>query len=127
MLLILTIVCQVSLSERSRTELHSLLDKLRTAVTGELLLLLYMTGLPSGDGVKHSWRFGLSPQSHVITVVVDLQCDVEDNVMCHPVLQGELNNPKNGDSAHKHLKQQVQKNVTHLNHILLQEAEMDQV
>ncbi|XP_034438180.1 tRNA:m(4)X modification enzyme TRM13 homolog [Hippoglossus hippoglossus] len=60
---------QVSLSERSRTELHSLLDKLRTAVT-------------------------------------DLQCNVEDNVMCHPVLQGELNNPKNGDSAHKHLKQQ---------------------
>ncbi|XP_053287199.1 tRNA:m(4)X modification enzyme TRM13 homolog [Pleuronectes platessa] len=60
---------QVSLSGRSRTELHSLLDKLRTAAS-------------------------------------DLQCDVEDGVMCHPALQGELNNPKNGDSAHKHLKQQ---------------------
>ncbi|XP_062251342.1 tRNA:m(4)X modification enzyme TRM13 homolog isoform X2 [Platichthys flesus] len=60
---------QVSLSELSRTELRSLLDKLRTAVT-------------------------------------DLQCNVEDSVMSHPALQGELNNPKNGDSAHKHLKQQ---------------------
>ncbi|XP_060934097.1 tRNA:m(4)X modification enzyme TRM13 homolog [Limanda limanda] len=60
---------QVSLSDRSRTELHSLLDKLRTAVA-------------------------------------DLQCNMEDGVMCHPALQGELNNPKNGDSAHKHLKQQ---------------------
>ncbi|KAM6938532.1 tRNA:m(4)X modification enzyme TRM13 homolog isoform 1-T1 [Lycodopsis pacificus] len=60
---------QVSLSERSRTELQSLLDKLKTAVTG-------------------------------------LRCDVEDSVLSHPVLQEELNNPKNGDSAHKHLKQQ---------------------
>ncbi|XP_040039257.2 tRNA:m(4)X modification enzyme TRM13 homolog [Gasterosteus aculeatus] len=60
---------QVSLSERSRAELQSLLDKLKSAVTG-------------------------------------LQCDVEDSVLSHPVLQEELNNPKNGDSAHKHLKQQ---------------------
>ncbi|XP_033477797.1 tRNA:m(4)X modification enzyme TRM13 homolog [Epinephelus lanceolatus] len=60
---------QVSLSERSRTELQSLMDKLKTAVTG-------------------------------------LQCDVEDSVLSHPVLQEELNNPKNGDFAHKHLKQQ---------------------
>uniref|UniRef100_A0A671TZB6 tRNA:m(4)X modification enzyme TRM13 n=1 Tax=Sparus aurata TaxID=8175 RepID=A0A671TZB6_SPAAU len=60
---------QVSLSEHSRAQLESLLDKLKTAVTG-------------------------------------LQCDVEDRVLSHPALQEELNNPKNGDSAHKHLKQQ---------------------
>ncbi|XP_034386050.1 tRNA:m(4)X modification enzyme TRM13 homolog isoform X2 [Cyclopterus lumpus] len=60
---------QVSLSERSRAELHSLLDKLNTAVTG-------------------------------------LQWDVDNSVLSHPILQEELNNPKNGDSAHKHLKQQ---------------------
>uniref|UniRef100_A0A3Q3W1U4 tRNA:m(4)X modification enzyme TRM13 n=1 Tax=Mola mola TaxID=94237 RepID=A0A3Q3W1U4_MOLML len=36
----------------------------------------------------------------------DLQCDVEDSVLSHSVIQDELNNPKNGDSAHKHLKQQ---------------------
>ncbi|XP_022620592.1 tRNA:m(4)X modification enzyme TRM13 homolog [Seriola dumerili] len=62
-------VQQVSLCERSRTELESLLDKLRTAVRG-------------------------------------LQCDPEDSILSHPVLQEELSNPKNGDSAHKHLKQQ---------------------
>ncbi|XP_040897234.1 tRNA:m(4)X modification enzyme TRM13 homolog [Toxotes jaculatrix] len=62
-------VQQVSLSEQSRTEVESLLDKLRTAVRG-------------------------------------LQCDVEDSVLSHPVLQEELSNPKNGSSAHKHLKQQ---------------------
>nr|XP_046247695.1 tRNA:m(4)X modification enzyme TRM13 homolog isoform X2 [Scatophagus argus] len=61
---------QVSLSERSRTQLESLLDKLKSAVKG-------------------------------------LQFDMEDGVLSHPVLQEELNNPKNGDSAHKHLKQQV--------------------
>lgn len=32
---------------------------------------------------------------------------MEDQLLSHPVLQGELDNPKNGDSAHKHLKQQV--------------------
>lgn len=60
---------QVSLSERSRSQLESLLDKLKTAVT-------------------------------------DLQCDVEDRVLSHAVVQEELDNPKNGDSALKHLKQQ---------------------
>ncbi|XP_035801298.1 tRNA:m(4)X modification enzyme TRM13 homolog isoform X2 [Amphiprion ocellaris] len=60
---------QVSLSERSRSEMESLLDKLKTAVEG-------------------------------------LQCDLEDRVLSHLVLHDELNNPKNGDSAHKHLKQQ---------------------
>ncbi|TMS01570.1 tRNA:m(4)X modification enzyme TRM13-like protein [Larimichthys crocea] len=38
--------------------------------------------------------------------VTGLPCDVEDSVLSHPVLQEELHNPKNGDSAHKHLKQQ---------------------
>lgn len=48
-------------------------------------------------------------------VVLGLQCNVEDRVLSHPALQEELNNPKNGDSAHKHLKQQVHKNSwTHL-------------
>lgn len=32
---------------------------------------------------------------------------MEDSFLSHPVLQDELNNQKNGDSAHKHLKQQV--------------------
>ncbi|KAF0041554.1 hypothetical protein F2P81_005086 [Scophthalmus maximus] len=59
----------VSLCERSRAELQSLLDKLRTA-----------TG--------------------------DLHCDVDDRVLSHPVVEEELNNPQNGGSAHKHLKQQ---------------------
>ncbi|KAG7218875.1 hypothetical protein INR49_019461 [Caranx melampygus] len=59
----------VSLCERSRKELESLLDKLKTAVRG-------------------------------------LQRDVEDRVLSHPVLQDQLSSPKNGESAHKHLKQQ---------------------
>uniref|UniRef100_A0A3P8UKQ9 tRNA:m(4)X modification enzyme TRM13 n=1 Tax=Cynoglossus semilaevis TaxID=244447 RepID=A0A3P8UKQ9_CYNSE len=54
---------------QDRTELQSLVDQLKAAVTG-------------------------------------LDCNVEDGVLSHPVLQVELSNPKNGDSAHKHLKQQ---------------------
>ncbi|KAI4792593.1 hypothetical protein KUCAC02_033291, partial [Chaenocephalus aceratus] len=60
---------QVSLCDLSRTQLQSLLDKLKTAATG-------------------------------------LQCDIEDGFLSHPVVQEELDDPKNGDSAHKHLKQQ---------------------
>ncbi|KAF6718742.1 tRNA:m(4)X modification enzyme TRM13-like [Oryzias melastigma] len=60
----------VSLSERSWSELELLLEKLKKASEG-------------------------------------LQCEVEDNFLDHPALQEELANPKNGDSAHKHLKQQV--------------------
>ncbi|XP_026179030.1 tRNA:m(4)X modification enzyme TRM13 homolog isoform X2 [Mastacembelus armatus] len=60
---------QVSLCERSRTELDAVLAKLKTAIRG-------------------------------------LQCDMEDRVLSHHILQEELNNPSNGDSAHKHLKQQ---------------------
>uniref|UniRef100_A0A672ZW59 tRNA:m(4)X modification enzyme TRM13 n=2 Tax=Sphaeramia orbicularis TaxID=375764 RepID=A0A672ZW59_9TELE len=59
----------VCLSNHSRTELMSLLDKLKTAVQG-------------------------------------LQCDLDESVLSHSVLQEELDNPKNGDSAHKHLKQE---------------------
>ncbi|XP_028258973.1 tRNA:m(4)X modification enzyme TRM13 homolog [Parambassis ranga] len=40
------------------------------------------------------------------TATKGLDIDVEDHILSHPVLQDELNNPKNGDSAHKHLKQQ---------------------
>lgn len=41
---------------------------------------------------------------------------MEDSVLSHPVLQDELNNPNNGDSAHKHLKQQVHiETSTHMN------------
>lgn len=32
---------------------------------------------------------------------------MEDQLLAHPALLDELHNPKNGDSAHKHLKQQV--------------------
>ncbi|KAM7012278.1 tRNA:m(4)X modification enzyme TRM13 homolog [Tautogolabrus adspersus] len=60
---------QVSLGELSRSQLESLVEKLKAGVKG-------------------------------------LQFDLEDSVLSHPVVQEELNNPKNGDSAHKHLKQQ---------------------
>ncbi|KAM9365578.1 tRNA:m(4)X modification enzyme TRM13 homolog [Pholidichthys leucotaenia] len=60
---------QVSLSEHSRSELESLVAKLKMAVKG-------------------------------------LQCGIEDHILSHRVLQGALDDPKNGDSAHKHLKQQ---------------------
>uniref|UniRef100_A0A3Q2ZT32 tRNA:m(4)X modification enzyme TRM13 n=1 Tax=Kryptolebias marmoratus TaxID=37003 RepID=A0A3Q2ZT32_KRYMA len=36
-----------------------------------------------------------------------LSWDMEDKILSHFVLNDELTNPKNGDSAHKHLKQQV--------------------
>lgn len=32
---------------------------------------------------------------------------MDERLLSHPVLQEELHNPKNGDSAHKHLRQQV--------------------
>ncbi|KAF7654741.1 hypothetical protein LDENG_00065640 [Lucifuga dentata] len=38
--------------------------------------------------------------------VKGLRCELKLNVASHPILQEELNNPKNGDSASKHLKQQ---------------------
>ncbi|XP_054644478.1 tRNA:m(4)X modification enzyme TRM13 homolog [Dunckerocampus dactyliophorus] len=60
---------QVSLCERTKTQLQHLLDKLKTATKG-------------------------------------LNCELEEHFLSHPVFQEELNNPKNGDSAHKHLKQQ---------------------
>ncbi|CAG5860866.1 unnamed protein product [Menidia menidia] len=60
---------QLSLCERSRSELESLVAKLKTAVEG-------------------------------------LQFDVDDGVLSHAVLQEQLSDPKNGDSAHKHLRQQ---------------------
>ncbi|CAJ1059527.1 tRNA:m(4)X modification enzyme TRM13 homolog [Xyrichtys novacula] len=60
---------QVSLCELGRSQLESLVDKLKAGVKG-------------------------------------LQFDVEESVLSHPVVQEELKNPKNGDSAHKHLKQQ---------------------
>ncbi|XP_072295277.1 tRNA:m(4)X modification enzyme TRM13 homolog [Eucyclogobius newberryi] len=61
---------QVSLSERSRTELFCLLDKLTAACKG-------------------------------------LQCELEEKVLSHVALQEALENPKNGESAHKHLRQQA--------------------
>lgn len=36
---------------------------------------------------------------------------MEDKVLSHAVLQDQLSSPKNGESAHKHLKQQVQKHL----------------
>ncbi|MEQ2309238.1 hypothetical protein AMECASPLE_036550, partial [Ameca splendens] len=45
------------------------------------------------------------------TAVEGLQGDVEDRTLSHPILQEELLNPMNGDSAHKHLKQQVRTNT----------------
>lgn len=37
---------------------------------------------------------------------------MEDRTLSHPVLQEELSDPKNGGSAHKHLKQQVRTDTT---------------
>ena len=41
-----------------------------------------------------------------------LDCTLKDQIMSHPVLHDALNDPKNGDSAAKHLKQQVCLNHT---------------
>lgn len=49
--------------------------------------------------------------SFVFFVAAGLQSDVEERTLSHPILQEELVNPKNGDSAHKHLKQQVRTNT----------------
>ncbi|KAK7889132.1 hypothetical protein WMY93_024692 [Mugilogobius chulae] len=61
---------EVSLCERSQSELLSLLDKLKAACKG-------------------------------------LQTELEEQVLTHSALQEELDNPKNGESAHKHLRQQA--------------------
>uniref|UniRef100_A0A1A7WEF0 tRNA:m(4)X modification enzyme TRM13 n=2 Tax=Iconisemion striatum TaxID=60296 RepID=A0A1A7WEF0_9TELE len=39
--------------------------------------------------------------------VEGLNSEVEDRILSHPVLQDQLISPKNGESAHKHLKQQA--------------------
>lgn len=57
--------------------------------------LIHLYGTPGASGAEF------------LFVVVGLQCDVEERILSHSVLHDELNNPKNGDSAHKHLKQQV--------------------
>lgn len=62
--------------------------------------LIHMDGTPGASGADF------------LFVVVGLQCDVEECILSHSVLQDELNNPKNGDSAHKHLKQQVTQKKT---------------
>lgn len=36
-----------------------------------------------------------------------LNCTLKDQIMSHPALHDALNDPKNGDSAAKHLKQQA--------------------
>lgn len=36
---------------------------------------------------------------------------MEEEVLSHPALQGELDDPRNGGSAHKHLEQQVREEV----------------
>uniref|UniRef100_A0A3B4AIA2 tRNA:m(4)X modification enzyme TRM13 n=1 Tax=Periophthalmus magnuspinnatus TaxID=409849 RepID=A0A3B4AIA2_9GOBI len=36
-----------------------------------------------------------------------LQCELEEKVLSHAALQEELDNPKNGESAYKHLRQQA--------------------
>ncbi|CAN9500834.1 unnamed protein product [Ophioblennius macclurei] len=59
----------LSKSLSDRTDLDSLIDKLKAATEG-------------------------------------LSNCLDERVLSHPVLQGELSNPKNGDSAHKHLRQQ---------------------
>ncbi|TKS75266.1 tRNA:m(4)X modification enzyme TRM13 -like protein [Collichthys lucidus] len=103
---------QVSLSEHSRTQLEALLDKLKAAVTGEFTcgVQLWCSAVEFTCGVQ-LWCSAVvftcgDAGGDDVIVVVGLPCDVEDSVLSHPVLQEELHNPKNGDSAHKHLKQQ---------------------
>ncbi|XP_041790906.1 tRNA:m(4)X modification enzyme TRM13 homolog [Chelmon rostratus] len=55
---------------------------------------------------EYSWTHLESLLVKLKAAVTGLQCEVEDSVLSHPVLQEELDNPNNGDSAHKHLKQQ---------------------
>lgn len=40
-------------------------------------------------------------------LVAGLPCEPEERVLSHGVFREEVDDPKNGDSAHKHLKQQV--------------------
>lgn len=37
--------------------------------------------------------------------------EVEEGFLSHPALQSEIDDPRNGDSAHKHLEQQVREVV----------------
>ncbi|KAF3834598.1 hypothetical protein F7725_027156 [Dissostichus mawsoni] len=87
---------QVSLCDLSRTQLQSLLDKLKTAATGESTFTCELDEDDDDD----------DEDDDDVVVVVGLQCDIEDGFLSHPVVQEELDDPKNGDSANKHLKQQ---------------------
>ncbi|XP_067370074.1 tRNA:m(4)X modification enzyme TRM13 homolog isoform X2 [Channa argus] len=71
------------------------------------------TGSADGDELLH--QMSLCEYSRTeLEMLVDklkaaisgLQSNVDDRVLSHPILQEELSNPKNGESAHKHLKQQ---------------------
>lgn len=58
----LMILFQLSLSERSRVELQSLLDKLKAAVTGELLDLLLLDLDYTGSGSGLYWIRSSQPE-----------------------------------------------------------------
>ncbi|CAL1591802.1 unnamed protein product [Knipowitschia caucasica] len=69
----------------------------------------------SGDEADSTEEVSLSERSpgellclmeKLQSVCRDLQCELEEQVLSHAALQEELNNPKNGESAHKHLRQQ---------------------
>ncbi|TKS75253.1 tRNA:m(4)X modification enzyme TRM13 -like protein [Collichthys lucidus] len=101
-----------ALQQLTRTQLEALLDKLKAAVTGEFTcgVQLWCSAVEFTCGVQ-LWCSAVvftcgDAGGDDVIVVVGLPCDVEDSVLSHPVLQEELHNPKNGDSAHKHLKQQ---------------------
>ncbi|KAM3620051.1 uncharacterized protein V6R79_017525 [Siganus canaliculatus] len=77
----------------------------------------YVENINSGpaDADQHQSQLSLCEHSRAqLDALLDklkaaatgLQCDVADSVLSHPALREELDNPKNGDSAHKHLKQQ---------------------
>uniref|UniRef100_A0A8C5D505 tRNA:m(4)X modification enzyme TRM13 n=1 Tax=Gouania willdenowi TaxID=441366 RepID=A0A8C5D505_GOUWI len=49
----------------------------------------------------------------ILLLFTGLCLDVDEHVLSHSVLHQELKNPKNGDSAHKHLRQQVSSQWAH--------------
>ncbi|MEQ2180214.1 hypothetical protein GOODEAATRI_033518, partial [Goodea atripinnis] len=60
---------------------------------------------PGSRALRNTWTPPAFPGS--MPLISSLQGDVEDRTLSHPILQEELLNPMNGDSAHKHLKQQA--------------------
>ena len=64
-------------------------------------------GLPSVLWFRGSVHVLLLKLSLMFLLDKGLNCTHEDHIMSHPALHDALNDPRNGDCAVKHLKQQV--------------------